>query len=146
MNPDLKLCYEELHVGQVFVSGSHTLELAAMRAFALEFDPQPIHLDENSTLLGGIVASGWYTAAITHRLLIQDGFPMKHGMIGLGIEMSWPAPARPGDSLRVKTRIERLRASKSNQDRGIVTMYSETLTAQDVVVQKQTATIAVTRG
>ena len=145
MNPDLKLCYEELHVGQVFVSGSHTLELAAMRAFALEFDPQPIRIDENSTLLGGIVASGWYTAAITHRLLITDGFPLKHGMIGLGVELSWPAPARAGDILRVKTRIEEVRPSRSKNDRGIVTIYSETLTVQDVAVQKQTATIVVAR-
>jgi acyl dehydratase len=145
MTHDLKLYFEDLQMGQTFFSGSHAVEMEAMRAFALEFDPQPIHLNADRSLLGGIVASGWYTAAITHRLLITDGFPLKHGMIGLGVELSWPAPARAGDILRVKTRIDEVRPSRSKKDRGIVTIYSETLTMQDVVVQKQTATIIVTR-
>jgi hypothetical protein len=63
-------------------------------------DPQPFHLDDEiakRTMFGGLVASGWHTAAITMRLLVEGGAPIAGGIIGAGGEITWPRPSRPGD-------------------------------------------------
>ncbi len=65
------LYLDDLRVGQTFATGSRTLDEAAIKAFAREYDPQPFHLDAEAakhTFFGGLVASGWHTAAITMRL------------------------------------------------------------------------------
>jgi len=67
---------DDLHVGQHFTSGSQVLDEAQIKRFASEFDPQPFHLDEvaaKATVFGGLAASGWHTAAVTMRLLVQAG-------------------------------------------------------------------------
>ncbi len=65
---------EDLRVGQRFSSGSHTIDEAQIKAFAAQFDPQPFHLDgeaAKATLFGRLAASGWHTAAITMKLLVE---------------------------------------------------------------------------
>src|ERR1700692_3977406 len=105
---DGRLYLDDLHVGQRFTSATHVVDAAQIKAFARQFDPQPFHLDEEAakgTMFGGLVARGWHTAAITMRLQVESGLPIAGGMIGIGGEMNWPRPTRPGDVLRVETAI-----------------------------------------
>src|SRR5215467_12176420 len=71
---------EDLHIGQRFKSGTHTLDAAQIKAFAAQYDPQPFHMDEkaaeNTSLFKGLAASGWHTAAITMRLMVDGGFSL----------------------------------------------------------------------
>jgi hypothetical protein len=101
------LYFEDLAVGQTFGTGTVTGEPEALKAFAAEFDPQPFHLDEGAARgspFGGLVASGWHTAALTMRLLVGGELRVVGGLIGLGVEeLSWPRPVRPGDVLRVES-------------------------------------------
>ena len=143
-----KLYLDDLYVGQRFVSGSHALDEAQIKTFAGQFDPQPFHLDEaiaKDTLFAGLAASGWHTAAITMRLLVDGGAPIAGGIIGAGGEVSWPKPTRPGDTLHVESEIVQVTPSRSRPDRGIVTVRSETLNQRGDVVQTLTAKLVVPR-
>jgi acyl dehydratase len=106
-----RLYLEDLAVGRRFTSATHAIDAAQIKAFAGQFDPQPFHLDEEKakgTLFAGLAASGWHTAAITMRLLVESGLPLAGGIIGAGGEISWPRPTRPGDVLRVVSEIEQV--------------------------------------
>ena len=101
------LYLEDLSVHQRFTSGLYHMEEDRMKAFAGEFDPQPFHLDEAAaqrSVFRGLAASGWHTAAVTMRLMVGS-LPFASGMIGLGGEIAWPKPTRPGDTLRVESEI-----------------------------------------
>ena len=100
---------DDLDVGQRFSTASHTIDAAEIKEFAARFDPQPFHLDgeaAKATLFGGLAASGWHTAAITMKLLVETGLPLHGGIIGSGGEISWPKPTRPGNTLTVFSEIE----------------------------------------
>jgi acyl dehydratase len=129
MNPPLY--FEDLAVGQTFGTGTVTVESGAVKTFAIEFDPQPFHLDEDAaraSFFGGLVASGWHTAALTMKLLVEGELKTIGGLIGLGVEeLRWPRPVRPGDVLRVVSEVLGLRPSKSQPDRGIVRVRNTTL-------------------
>ena len=79
-----------------------------IKAFAAEFDPQPFHLDQDAaraSLFGGLVASGWHTAALTMRLLVAGELRIVGGLIGLGAEeLRWPRPVHPGDAAAGRVR------------------------------------------
>src|SRR3954465_10280396 len=101
---DGRLYLEDLEVGRRFTSATHTIDEAQIKAFATQFDPQPFHLDEaaaKATLFGGLAASGWHTAAITMRLLVESGLPLMGGIVGAGGEINWPEPAGAGHILPV---------------------------------------------
>jgi len=143
------LFLEDLQVGQRFVSGRHRIDEEQIRAFAGQFDPQPIHLDAEAakaTLFGGLVASGWHTAAITMRLLVESGLPIAGGIIGAGGEITWPNPTRPGDVLQVESEVLELRPSRSRPDRGIATVRSETCNQRGDTVQVLVAKLVVPRS
>jgi len=145
--PDL-LYLDDLVVGQRFRSAEHGLDIGQITAFATQFDPQPFHLDPEAaaaSLFGGIAASGWHTAALTMRLLVQGGLPLAGGLIGAGVEVEWPRPTRPGDVLHVESEVIDIRPSRSRPERGMVTVRSETLTAQGELVQKLIARLVVPR-
>jgi acyl dehydratase len=142
------LYLEDLRVGQRFLSGTHRIDEVQIRAFAEQFDPQPFHLDADSakeTLFGGLVASGWHTAAITMRLLVGGGLPVAGGLVGAGGEIAWPGPVRPGAVLQVGSEILELRPSRSRPDRGVVTVRSETRDQPGAVVQVLVARLVVPR-
>ena len=142
------LYLEDLQVGQRFVSGTHRIDEEQIRAFAEQYDPQPFHLDAGAakaTLFDGLVASGWHTAAVTMRLLVDCGLPIAGGIVGVGAEIAWPRPARPGAVLRVESEILELRPSRSQPDRGIVTVRSETRDQLGEVVQVLAAKLVVPR-
>src|SRR5438067_13834670 len=120
---------EDLRVGQRFSSGSHMIDEAQIKAFAAQFDPQPFHLNDEAakaTLFGGLAASGWHTAAISMKLLVETGLPLRGGIIGTGGEISWPKPTRPGDTLTVVSEIEEVIPSRSRPERGMVRVRNET--------------------
>src|SRR5262249_32601175 len=102
------LYFDDLQVGQRFTSGTHEIEEEQIRTFAKQFDPQPFPLDPEAakeTFFSGLVASGWHTAAITMRLLVESGMSIAGGIIGAGGEIAWPKPTRPGAILHVESEI-----------------------------------------
>jgi acyl dehydratase len=125
----MSLFLEDLQVGQRFTTGSLVVDEDKMKAFAAEFDPQPFHLDEaaaRTTIFGGLAASGWYTAALTMRLMVTGGIPFSNGTVGLGGEISWPRPTRAGDTLQVESEIVEITPSRSKPQQGIVTVRNIT--------------------
>ena len=143
------LYLDDLEVGRTFRSGTFTVDPGGLKAFAAEFDPQPFHLDERaarSSLFGGLVASGWHTAALTMRLLADGELKVAGGLIGVGIEeIRWPRPVRPGDVLRVESEVLEVRPSKSRPDRGLARVRSTTFNQDDQPVMEQVATLIVPR-
>jgi acyl dehydratase len=143
-----RLYLEELSVGQRFTSGTHAVDAAQIKAFAAQFDPQPFHLDDDAakgTLFAGLAASGWHTAAITMRLLVEAGLPIAGGIIGSGGEVAWPRPTRPGDILHVVSEVEEVTPSRSRPNRGMVRVRSETRNQRDEVVQVLISKLVVPR-
>jgi acyl dehydratase len=139
---------DDLKPGDRFVSGEHALDEAQIKAFATQFDPQPFHLDHEAardTLFGGLAASGWHTAAITMRLLVDGGLPLAGGIIGAGGEISWPKPTRPGDVLHVETEVTSVTPSRSRPDRGMVVVRSQTFNQHGDVVQQSVYKLVVPR-
>ena len=142
-----KLYLDDLHLGQEFESDTVRVDEQAMLAFAQAFDPQPFHLDAEAaslSLFGGLAASGWNTAALTMKMLVAS-VPLANGIIGLGIELSWPTPTYPNDELRLRSTVQAIDPSASKPDRGVVTMFMETLNQNDKVVQRATGKLLVFR-
>lgn len=132
-----RLYLEDLYVGQRFRAGPIEMTADEIKTFAAQFDPQPFHLDEDAardSLFGGLVASGWHTAALTMRMLTASA-PIAGGVIGTGGRLEWPRPVRPGDRLSVETEILDLSASRSRPERGIVKMRTTTSNQNGEAVQ-----------
>ncbi|MGX5846665.1 MaoC family dehydratase [Mesorhizobium sp. PL10] len=143
-----RLYLNDLHVGQRFTSGTHTIDAAQIKAFALQFDPQPFHTNERDaakTFFNSLAASGWHTAAITMRLNVEGGLPLAGGIIGAGGEINWPVPTRPGDILQVQSEVIEITPSRSKPDRGIVTVVSRTINQHGESVQTLKARLVVWR-
>ena len=149
MPPAPALYYlDDLHPGQRFVSGTRTVDKEQIFTFAREFDPQPFHLDEQAArehVFGGLAASGWHTAALTMRLLVDGGAPIASGILGVGGEITWSRPLRPGDTIQVHTEIVDVTPSRSRPDRGVVTVRTETQNQKGEVVQTFVAKLIVPR-
>jgi acyl dehydratase len=144
-----KLHLEDFAVGQIFRSASLRVTEADIKAFAEKFDPQPFHLDDASaraTLFGGLAASGWHTAALTMRLLVDGGAPIAGGIIGAGTdELRWPRPVRPGDELTVESEVLEIRPSRSRPMQGLVKMRTTTRNQNGEPVQVLVANLLVPR-
>lgn len=143
-----RLYFEDLTVGLRVATASVTVDAAAIKDFASHFDPQPFHLDEEAakdSFFGGLVASGWHTAALTMRLLVTSGLPIAGGIVGGGGEVTWPRPTRPGDELTVECEIIAAQPSRSRPERGMVTIRTETRNQTGEVVQIMTARLVVPR-
>ena len=139
------LYLEDLYVGQRFISGVYQMEEQRMKTFAAEFDPQPFHLDEAAaqrSVFRGLAASGWHTAAATMRLMVES-LPFGSGMVGLGGEIAWPKPTRPGDILRVESEILEIVPSRSKPNQAVVIVRSTTLNQKAEHLQAFTAKIVV---
>ena len=145
---DKRLYLEDFAVGQTYRSGSLTVTAADIKAYAAQFDPQPFHLDETAakaTFFGGLVASGWHTAALTMRLLVDGGAPIAGGIIGAGLdELRWPRPVRPGDTLHTESEVVEMRPSHSRPE-GFIKMRTTTLNQNDEPVQVMVANLLVPR-
>src|SRR5437899_7051453 len=130
---------EDFAPGQKFVSTALRVDAAAIKAFAAQFDPQPFHLDEaaaHDSFFGGLAASGWHTAALSMRLLVESGFRPAGGIIGSRAdELKWPRPVRPGDELHVEAEVLEVRRSTSRPGQGFIKCRTTTLNQNDDLVQ-----------
>ena len=146
-DPPQDFWFDDLRVGQCFESATHTITKEQIKAFAAQFDPQPFHLYDalaRKSPFGGLAASGWHTASLTMRLMVDRGVPAG-GLIGAGCELAWPRPTRPGDTLRVVSEVVEVTPSRSRNDRGIAVFRNETLNQNGEVVQSLTAKMIVFR-
>ena len=141
------LFLEDLTPGQRFASQStYAVTENEIREFARHFDPQPFHSDPISardSFFGELIASGWHTAAMTMRLLATDALPLAEGIIGLGGEINWPNPTRPGDVLRVVCQVVEVTPSRSRPDRGVAKVLCSTLNQRGETVQRLVANLVV---
>jgi len=141
--PAKVLYLDDLHVGQKFSSGTYRMDENRIKSFAAEFDPQPFHLDDaaaRKTIFRGLAASGWHTAAATMRLIVA-ALPLASGSVGLGGEIAWPRPTRPGDTLRVESEILAILPSRSKPNQAVVTVRNITLNQKGEQVQVLTTKI-----
>jgi len=139
------LYLEDLFVGQRFESAEHLVDAEQIKKFAAEFDPQPFHLSEEGakcTLFGTLAASGWHTAALTMRMLVE-AVPLADGLVGAELQLAWPKPTRPGMRLRVVAEVMEIRPSNSKPHMAIVTMRNETRDQDDQIVQLFTVKMPV---
>ena len=140
---------DDFAVGQTYGSGRIKIEADRIKSFAAEFDPQPFHLDEQAakrTLFGGLAASGWHTAALTMRLLVESELKPAGGIVGAGFdEMRWPLPVRPGDELHVVSEILEVRPSKSRPNQGMLKVRTTTYNQDNEAVQVSVGNLVVQR-
>src|SRR5437667_10954994 len=140
---------EDFAVGQTFRSGRVRIDKERIKTFGAEFVPQPFHVDEEAardTIFGGLAASGWHTAAITMRLLVESDLKPAGGIVGAGFdEFRWPRPVRPGDELRIESEILEVRSSKSRPEQGLVKVRTTTLNQNGEPVQVYIGNLIVPR-
>ena len=144
--PRRSLYLDDLSVGDRFTSGEHALDAAQIVAFAAQFDPQPFHTDPDAaeaTFFRGLAASGWHTAALTMKLLVESGIPLADGVIGSGGELQWPQPTRPDDVLHVEAEILEIVPSRSKPGRAMVQARCETKNQRGEVLQRFTPKLVV---
>jgi acyl dehydratase len=141
--------FEDFAVGQKFSSGTMTVSADRIKAFAREFDPQPFHVDEEAaahSFFGGLVASGWHTAAMSMRLFVDSDMKPAGGSIGAGgSDLSWPRPVRPGDVLHVEIEVTDLRPSRSRPEIGVMKVRMTTYNQAGEPVQIASPTMIVPR-
>ena len=135
---DQKLHWEDFKPGAVAVYGPRLVTREEIVAFAAEFDPQPMHLDESAaagTILGGLGASGWHTCCLLMRM-IADGLLHETASMGApGVdEVRWLKPLRPGTQIRVRATVLDKRPSASRPQLGFVKFLYEVLDEQDAVL------------
>ena len=140
---------EDFTVGQVFGSGRLRIDEEQIKRFASQFDPQPFHLDGRAardTIFRGLAASGWHTAALTMRLLVEGELKPAGGIVGAGIdELRWPLPLRPGDELRVESEVLDVRPSKSRPGQGMIKVRTTTFNENGEAVQIFVGNLVVPR-
>ena len=124
-----KYYFEDFNAGWTAEYGPRRVSREEIIGFAAQFDPQPMHLDEEAarhTMLGGLAASGWHSCCIMMKM-IADGLLLDTASMGApGIEeVKWLKPVRPGDSLTVRGKVLWTRASQSKPDRGFVNFHWE---------------------
>ena len=141
------LYLEDLAIGQRFTSRAFPLDAEQIKSFARDFDPQTFHLDAEAakdTFFAGLAASGWHTAAITMRLVVES-MPLAGGVIGAGGELVWPRAARASDVLTVEIEVLEITRSRSRPDRGSAMMRMTTRNQQGEIVQRFTPKVILAR-
>ena len=143
------LYLDDLQPGRTFGSGRLKVTAERVKSFAAEFDPQPFHLDDaaaRGTIFRGLAASGWHTAAMTMRLLVESEFKPAGGIVGAGFdEFKWPKPVRPGDELHLRIEVLEVRPSKSRPEQGLVKLRTTTLNQNEEAVQISVGHLVVPR-
>lgn len=140
---------EDFEPGRKYGSRTLRVEAEDIKRFAGEYDPQPFHLDEAAaakTFFQGLAASGWHTAALTMKLLVEGELKPAGGIVGAGFEeFRWPRPVRPGDELRVESEILEVRPSKSRPAQGLIKVRTTTLNQRGEAVQEFVGSLVVQR-
>ncbi|HEX8822723.1 MAG TPA: MaoC family dehydratase [Archangium sp.] len=141
--------FEDFQVGQVHELGSYVVSREELLAFARQYDPQPFHLDEEAgrqSIFGSIIASGWQTAAICHRLLVESLLKDSSSMGSPGVdELRWLLPVRPGDTISARIEVLASTPSRSKPDRGSIKTRMEVRNQRDEVVMTETAAVLFRR-
>jgi acyl dehydratase len=130
--------FDDFQRGDRFESPGVTMTDSAIIDFAMHFDPQFFHMDQEAakkSIYGGLIASGIHTVAVTFRLLLMTGILTNNiGSPGFD-ELRWLLPVRPGDTLRVVADVVATHPSSSRPDRGTVRFHCTTLNQKDETVQ-----------
>lgn len=141
--------FEDFQPGEVIQTGSYQVTREEILAFARQYDPQPFHIDEEAgrrSIFGGIIASGWQTGAICHRLIVESVLGKSHSMGSPGLdELRWLLPVRPGDELTVRVEVLSTTPSRSKPDRGAIKFRFEVRNQKDEVVMTEIATALFVR-
>jgi acyl dehydratase len=131
--------FEDFKPGEQFESQAITLTRDAIIDFAMRFDPQPFHMDQEAardSIFGGLIASGIHTVAVTFRLLLQTGI-LTHNLGSPGFdEVRWLQPVHPDDTIRAVAEVIDLRPSTTRPDRGTVRLKCTTLNQRNEPVQR----------
>jgi len=135
--------------GRIAVPGAYEMTPDRVRAYAAEYDPQPIHLDADAAaagMFGGLVASGWHSLSATMRLMV-DARPFgATPLVGVGIDgLRFLAPVWPGDILRAEAEVLDVRASASRPGRGFLRLRIVTRNQRDERVLTQDWTLLLPR-
>lgn len=145
----MTIYFEDIEEGDVTECGGRTVTKAEIIEFASKFDPQPFHVNEEAakeSMFGGIIASGWHTAALATRMIVDGWLHKVANRGGLGSDnLRWHEPVRPGDTLYARSTVLETQASESHPDSGIVTRETEVLTADDDLVMSWETTILVAK-
>jgi len=135
--------FEELAVGDGDSFGEYEVTREEVTEFAGQYDPQPIHTDPDAaatSMFGGLVASGWHTAAMTMGLLVDGRLADSRALGALGVDsLRWPEPVRPGDRLSVRTEIRE--KEPVDDDRGRVAIAVTTTNQDDETVLSMVAQV-----
>jgi acyl dehydratase len=135
--------FEDYVPGDVHLSPSIPVEQEEVLAFGRRFDPQVFHTDVEAareTEYGGLIASGWHTAALMMRLFTDHFLSRVATLVSPGVdELRWLLPVRPGDALSIRVTVVEARRSRSKPDRGIVRSAVEVLNQRGEVVMTVTA-------
>ncbi len=130
--------FEDYAVGSTYEYGTVAVKEAEVLAFGRMYDPQPFHVDVAAATrgpFGGLIASGWHTAALMMRLFVDHYLSSVASMSSPGIdELRWLKPVRPGDTLRIRVTVIEARRSRSKPDRGIVRTLIEALNQRSEIV------------
>jgi acyl dehydratase len=143
------LIFEDFRPGHFGAFGPRHVTREEMLAFAAEYDPQPMHLDEvaaSKSMLKGLSGSGWHLCSILMRIMF-DGFIGRTASLGSpGVnEMRWLAPLRPGDDLVLDIEVADARVSRSRPETGIVTFKGVVRNAAGLVLGEMVSPIIVRR-
>jgi acyl dehydratase len=134
--PDDGPYYEDLEVGDTLTFGSYEVSEEEIIDFATQYDPQSFHTDPEAaaeSFFGGLIASGWHTAAMTMRLLVDNHLSESRAMGAIGIDdLRWPNPTRPGSTLSVTTEV--LEKEMWAEGMGLVVSKSTTADENDRTV------------
>jgi acyl dehydratase len=147
--PIMTLTFEDFPPGHFGAFGPRLVTREEILAFAAEFDPQPMHLDEEAakrSMLKGLSGSGWHLCSIMMRMMF-DGFIGRTASLGSpGVnEMRWLAPLRPGDDLTIDVDVEEARISRSRPETGIVTFKCSARNAAGQALAEMVSPIIVAR-
>jgi acyl dehydratase len=143
------LYFEDFPPGEIIRYGDMEVSAARIVAFAEQFDPQPFHLDEaaaRDTVAGGLIASGWHTAAMLLRMSCDHFLNRSASQGAPGVaEVNWLKPVRPGDRLSVRRTTIGVRPSKSKPELGIIDFSFEVLNQLGEVVMNQKNVLLIRR-
>jgi acyl dehydratase len=130
--------FEDYIPGSVHEFGSMTVEESEIIAFAERFDSQPFHTDPvaaGQSVFGGLIASGWHTASLTMRLMVDNFISHVASLGSPGVEeLYWLKPVRPGDILSVRITLLEAQRSTSKPDQGFIRGFTEVLNQHGEIV------------
>jgi acyl dehydratase len=141
--------FEDFQPGEVIPVGSYVMAREEIIAFARQFDPQPFHVDDEAarrSIFGGIISSGWHTASVCHRLLVDGLLKVTASMGSPGLdELRWLLPVRPGDEISVRLEVLSTTPSRSKPERGSIKTRMEVRNQKGELVMTEVATMLVSR-